>query len=147
MAIACHRRALSFLLLLATLVFAGCGRTSGTGKSKEAPRVTVAHPINSELMDEDDYNGWLTAFKTVEVRARVRGHIKKVYFNDGDIVKKGQPLFDIDPAPFEAEIKQAEAQAKAFESQKVAAQKDVARYAALVTVGRGYEAAARKSPG
>ena len=135
MAIACHRRALNFLLMLVTLVFAGCDRTSGTGKSKEAPRVTVAHPVNRNLLDEDDYNGWLTAFKTVEVRARVRGHIKKVYFNDGDIVKKGQPLFDIDPAPFEAEVKQAEAQAKSFESQKVAAQKDVARYAALVQSG------------
>ena len=78
-------------------------------------------------MDEDDYNGWLEAFKTVEVRSRVRGHITKVHFNDGDIVKEGQPLFDLDPAPFEAELKQAEAQAKALEAQKVAADKDVER--------------------
>ena len=69
-------------------------------------------------MDEDDYNGWLEAFKTVEVRARVRGHIKKVYFNDGDIVKEGQPLFELDPAPFEVELKQAEAEARALEAQK-----------------------------
>ena len=71
---------------------------------------------------------WLEAFKTVEVRSRVRGHITKVHFNDGDIVKEGQPLFDLDPAPFEVEVKQAEAQMKAFEAQKVAAEKDVARY-------------------
>ena len=73
------------------------------GKAKEAPRVTVAHPAVRSLMDEDDYNGWLEAYKTVDVRARVRGHITKVHFKDGDMVKEGQtPLFDIDPAPFEA---------------------------------------------
>ena len=45
----------------------------------------------------------------------MRGHIKKVYFKDGDIVQVGQPLFDLDPAPFQAEMKQAEAQARAYE--------------------------------
>ena len=72
----------------------------------------MAHPAVRSLVDEDDYNGWLEAFKTVEVRSRVRGHITKVHFNDGDIVKEGQPLFDLDPAPFEVELKQAEAQAE-----------------------------------
>jgi len=132
---ACHPRSSDFLLVLAALTLAGCGRTTGSDKSKEAPRVTVAHPVVRELQDEDDYNGWLTAFKTVEVRARVRGHIKKVHFNDGEIVKEGQPLFDLDPAPFDANIKQAEAQAKALDAQKAAALKDVARYAALIQSG------------
>ena len=67
MAIACHRRSLSFLLVFATLVVAGCGRTASTDKPKEAPRVTVAQPAVRSLVDEDDYNGWLEAFKTVEV--------------------------------------------------------------------------------
>jgi RND family efflux transporter MFP subunit len=128
-------RSLLSLFVLATFAFAGCGHKAGTDKQKEAPRVTVAHPVNRSLVDEDDYNGWLEPFKTVEVRARVRGHIKKVYFNDGDFVKEGQPLFDLDPAPFEAEVRQAEAQMKAFDAQKAAAEKDVARYAALVQSG------------
>ena len=111
----------SLVLVAASLVIAGCGRTAGTDKPKEAPRVTVAHPVVRSLVDEDDYNGWLEAYRTVEVRARVRGHITKVYFQDGDIVPEGQPLFDIDEAPFEAEVKQAEAQARAYEAQKMAA--------------------------
>jgi RND family efflux transporter MFP subunit len=135
MAIACPTRLLLSLSLLATFTFVGCGHKASADKQKEAPRVTVAHPVIRSLVDEDDYNGWLEAFKTVEVRARVRGHIKKVYFNDGDFVKEGQPLFDLDPAPFEAEVKQAEAQMRAFDAQKAAAEKDVARYGALIQSG------------
>ncbi len=135
MAIARPTRSLLSLSLLAAFAFAGCSPKAGTDKQKEAPRVTVAHPAVRNLADEDDYNGWLEAYKTVEVRARVRGHITKVYFKDGDMVKKGQPLFDLDPAPFQAQVKQAEAEMKAFDAQKVAAEKDVARYRALLPSG------------
>ena len=62
------------------------------------PRVTVAHPEVRQLADEDDYNGWLQASQTVDVRARVRGHIEKIDFKDGDMVKKGQLLIEIDSA-------------------------------------------------
>jgi RND family efflux transporter MFP subunit len=135
MAIACPSRSLLSLSVLATFTLVGCGSKAATEKQKESPRVTVAHPAIRSLIDEDDYNGWLEPFKMVEVRARVRGHIMKVHFNDGDFVKEGQPLFDLDPAPFEAEVKQAEAQMRAFDAQKAAAEKDVARYAALIQSG------------
>lgn len=121
------RQPSSFLLVFATLLVAGCRSSASTEKPKEAPRVTVAHPVMRSLVDEDDYNGWLEAYRTVEVRARVRGHITKVHFHDGDIVKEGQPLFDLDVAPFEAELKQAEAQIVALEAQKLAADKEVER--------------------
>jgi RND family efflux transporter MFP subunit len=123
------------MLILVTGFLAGCSRSAATAQTKEAPKVTVAHPVIRDLTDEDDYNGKLEAYKTQQVTARVRGHIKKVYFNDGDMVKEGQPLFDLDPAPFEADVRKAEAQTKAFEAQKNAAEKDVARYASLVQSG------------
>lgn len=116
-------RSSTILLVLASLGIVGCGGGTPVSKPKDAPRVTVAHPVTRSLLDEDDYNGWLEAFKTVEVRSRVRGHIIKVHFNDGDFVKVGQPLFDLDSAPFEVELKQCEAQAKAFQAQEVAATK------------------------
>ena len=94
--------------------------------------MTVAHPIVRDLTDEDDYNGWLVAHDTLEVRSRVRGHIRQVHFKDGDIVQKGQLLFELDPRPFQVEINQALAQAKALEAQKVAADKDVVRYTELL---------------
>ena len=110
----CPRRSSSLMLVLTALVIAGCGRSAGTDKSKEAPRVTVAHPVVRSLVDEDDYNGWLEASQTVEMRARVRGHIQKIDFKDGDMVRQGQLLFELDPRPFQAAIDEAVAQAQAL---------------------------------
>ena len=50
----------------------------------------MVHPVVRSLTDEEDYNGWLEAYKTVDVCPRVRGHITKVHFKDGDMVKEGQ---------------------------------------------------------
>ena len=49
------------------------------------PRVSVQQASAKELVDEDDFNGWLDSSATVEVRARVRGHIQKVHFTDGGV--------------------------------------------------------------
>jgi RND family efflux transporter MFP subunit len=120
------------LVALACFAVAGCGDKQ-TGKSKEAPRVTVAHPVVRSLTDEDEYNGWLEAYKTLDVRARVRGHITKVYFQDGDLVTEGKtPLFDIDEAPFRAQLAQTEAQAKALQAQEVSAAKVAERDRELI---------------
>jgi RND family efflux transporter MFP subunit len=109
-------------MLLGCVVAAGCGDKNPVGRTKEAPRVTVAHPVVRSLVDEDDYNGWLEAYKTVDVRARVRGHITKVNFQDGDLVTEGKtPLFDLDEAPFQADLAQTKAEVKALEAQEMAA--------------------------
>jgi RND family efflux transporter MFP subunit len=84
------------------------------------------------LIDEDDYTGWLRASAEVEVRSRVRGHIQKISFRDGDLVKQGQLLFELDPRPFQAAIEQSQAQVKVFEAQRVAAEKDLARNRILI---------------
>ena len=44
----------------------------------EAPKVTVMHPEQRELSDHEEFNGWMAADETVEVRSRVKGHIKKI---------------------------------------------------------------------
>ena len=68
------------------------------------PKVTVAKPEMRQVVDADQYNGWLRAAETVDIRARVRGHLDKIHFTDGDLVKKGQLLFELDPRPFQADI-------------------------------------------
>jgi RND family efflux transporter MFP subunit len=124
----------SFLVLLGifALVIAGCESAAPMEKAKEVPRVTVAHPAVRSLVDEDDYKGWLQASQTVEVRARVRGHIAKIDFHDGDLVKEGQLLFELDPRPFQAAVSEALAQAHSLEAQKVAAQKNAKRVEELI---------------
>ena len=96
------------------------------------PKVTVAHPEQRTLIDEDFYNGWLEAAETVDIRSRVRGHIAKVGFADGQVVKRGQLLFQIDPRPFEAEVGQARDQLRVIQAQKVAADRDYDRMKELI---------------
>lgn len=120
---------------LLALGVAGCQKKTAVAPEMPAPKVTVGHPEMRELIDEDEFTGWLRASETVEVRSRVRGHIKQVHFQDGDMVKKDQLLFELDPDPFQAEIDQNKAQAMALEAQKTAAEKDVVRYTELVKSG------------
>ncbi|HVT29218.1 MAG TPA: efflux RND transporter periplasmic adaptor subunit, partial [Lacipirellulaceae bacterium] len=119
-------------ILLTSMV--GCGSTP-PAVALDAPRVTVMHPEQRQLSDYEEFNGWMAADKTVEVRARVRGHITKVNFTDGQYVKKGDLLFELDPRPFQAEIGKATDSLKVFEAQKTAADKEEARLRALQSKG------------
>lgn len=58
----------------------------------------------------DEFTGRLEAPETVEVRPRVSGQIDQVAFTEGALVKKGDLLFQIDPRPFQAEVRRLEAQ-------------------------------------
>jgi RND family efflux transporter MFP subunit len=99
------------------------------------PKVTVARPEARQVADYDDYNGWLKPVETVDIRARVRGHLEKIHFVDGDLVKKGQLLFELDARPIQADIDRAKDQVRIYEAQKVAAAKDEARLKELVKKG------------
>ena len=99
------------------------------------PKVAVEHPEVRKLIDYDQYNGWLRATDTVDIRSRVRGHLDKIHFTDGDMVKKGQLLFELDPRPFQAEIDRARDQVKIYEAQVVAASKEEARLKELIKKG------------
>src|SRR5262245_56132904 len=127
--------ALSHRLLAVIFVVAlsGCGEEPTI--TPETPKVTVVHPEQRELSDHEEFNGWMAADKSVEVRARVKGHIKKIDFKDGQYVKKGDLLFELDPRPFEAEIGKAEDTLKVYEAQKAAADKEETRLRLLQTKG------------
>jgi RND family efflux transporter MFP subunit len=122
------------------LVFVICAGLAGctaeaTPPEPPPPKVSVRHPTQRELRDYDEYNGWLDASEKVEVRARVRGHIKSVHFTDGQIVKRGDLLFELDPEPFKAEIAEAKARRNVYAAQENAAAKEAARQRELLTKG------------
>src|SRR6478735_7798022 len=123
----------SYCLISAILfmIMTGCGAKEIV-VSPEAPKVTIMHPEQRELSDHEEFNGWMAADKTVEVRARVRGHIMSVNFTDGQFVKKGDLLFVLDPRPFEAEVGKATDRIKIYEAQLKAAERDTDRYRELV---------------
>jgi membrane fusion protein, multidrug efflux system len=79
--------------------------------------------------------GTVQAFQMVTVRTRVDGQITKVSFTEGQEVKAGDPLFQIDPRPFQAALTQAQAMKQRDEAQLQGAQLDLERYAKLLPSG------------
>jgi multidrug efflux system membrane fusion protein len=81
--------------------------------------------------------GTVQAYNKVVVKSRVGGHITRVSFEEGREVKEGQPLFQIDPRPFQAALDQLEAARDKDRAQLRVAQLDLDRYGRLV--GKAYQ--------
>jgi multidrug efflux system membrane fusion protein len=79
--------------------------------------------------------GTVQAYNTVTIKSRVDGQIVKVDFTEGQEIKAGDPLFEIDPRPFQAAMAQAMAAKEKDQAQLTSAQADLARYAQLVGPG------------
>ena len=73
------------------------------------PQVGVSRPVVREVVEWDEYTARLEAVDSVEVRPRVSGYLESVHFKDGAMVKKGDVLFIIDPRPYVAVLRRAEA--------------------------------------
>ncbi len=99
----------SFFLLTIFLALSACS----SEKSKKPPPapipVVVAQVVQKAVPVQIRTIGNVQAFSSVTVKSRVPGQIMRVYFKEGDEVKKGALLFTIDPRPYEAVLKQAEA--------------------------------------
>ncbi|MHC2148562.1 MULTISPECIES: multidrug efflux RND transporter periplasmic adaptor subunit MexE [Pseudomonas] len=98
------------LALLAVLVMSACGRTPEAVQAPAAAKVSVAKVLEQPINEWDEFTGRLEAPETVEVRPRVSGQIDQVAFTEGAQVKQGDLLFQIDPRPFQAEVRRLEAQ-------------------------------------
>lgn len=79
--------------------------------------------------------GTVEARATVELRARVGGQLMQVHFQEGEDVRKGTPLFTIDPQPFQVALRRAEAQAGQQQALATTAREKERRYAVLVKEG------------
>jgi len=87
------------------------------GAPPTAPPVTVSEPLQREITEWDEYTGQFAAVDYVEIRARVSGYLQSIGFQDGEIVKKGDLLFQIDSRPFEIALASAQAQVKQAQAQ------------------------------
>jgi RND family efflux transporter MFP subunit len=71
--------------------------------------VIVDLPTVKQITDYEEFTGRTEAFAAVDVKARITGHLLKVHFKEGDEVKEGDKLFDIDPKTFVADLERARA--------------------------------------
>jgi len=107
-------RALAALLLAALL--AGCGQggssnaqTAPCGGAPPPPEVGVITVTLREVGLIDELPGRLEASRVAQVRARAAGIVQERLFREGTDVRAGQPLFRIDPAPYQAQVASAQA--------------------------------------
>lgn len=82
----------------------------------QAMPVSVATVVASDVAAWDEFSGRLEAVERVELRSRAAGTVQAVHFREGALVKPGDPLFTIDPAPYAAEVERAQAQVVALQS-------------------------------
>lgn len=93
---------------------------------------SVAEVVSRNITLWTEFSGRLEPVDIAEVRARVSGTIDRVYFRDGAMVKRGQPLFQIDPRPYKAAVVQAEGQLAAAEAELATARIEAARATKLM---------------
>lgn len=103
----------AFLMMLG-LAVSGCGKKDKP--EPPTPVVTISVPLQKEVTDWDDFVGRFEAVDQIDIRPRVSGYLQSIGFKDGEVVKKGQVLFVIDPRPYQATLDQAKAQAARAEA-------------------------------
>jgi membrane fusion protein, multidrug efflux system len=105
----------------------GSGAQQSGAAAPQATPVSVAAVEQREVTIWDEFSGRLEAIERVEVRSRVAGAVHAVHFREGALVKKGDLLITIDPAPFAAEVERAEAQVVAAQARLSLAKKEQER--------------------
>ncbi|HYI43020.1 MAG TPA: efflux RND transporter periplasmic adaptor subunit [Sphingomicrobium sp.] len=136
---------------------------SGGEEQQAAPAampVTVAQPLQQQVVDWDDFVGRFEAPQSVEVKPRATGYLQSVHFREGQFVRAGQLLFTIDARPTQAALAQSQAQlaraqatltnartelarSRTLEAQEAASREEVEQRQAAVRTAEADVAAAR----
>ena len=120
------------LALLVLFLLAGCDRKP-KGAARPVPEVSIETIAPSKVLLSTELSGRTSAFRIAEIRPRVSGLIQKRLFTEGSDVTAGQVLYQIDPAPFQAELDNAAAALAQAEAKLPATQSRASRYHKLLT--------------
>jgi multidrug efflux system membrane fusion protein len=122
--------------LLLLVIFSSACSNDKSRKPVSAPiPVIVSTVIQKTVPVQLRAIGNVQAYSTVTIKSKVGGELVRVHFTEGQEVKKGELLFTIDPRPYEATLKQAEANLERDLVQAKNAQEDVRRYEFLIQKG------------
>ncbi len=95
--------------LAAVLAMTGCDREKPKPPEPPPPEVVVSQPVRIKVTDYREYTGYIEAIKIITIRARIRGALKSVNFQEGTDVEKGKLLYEIEPAEFVNAVAQSKA--------------------------------------
>jgi membrane fusion protein, multidrug efflux system len=133
--------AAAVVVALAAVIFWHSLGGNGPQATAQAPAPGI--PVTPGIVRAEDVPvflngiGTVQAYNMVTVKTRVDGQIVKVGFREGQEVKEGDPLFQIDPRPYQAALDQAQAAKQKDQAQLIGAKLDLDRYAKLL--GTGYQ--------
>jgi len=122
-------------LVAGPLFLYGCSRETNSRMTGAQPRsvpVTVGTAVQKDFPVQIRAIGTVEAFSTVTIKTLVAGQITKVAFREGQDVKRGDLLFEIDPVPFQVALQAAEATLAKDVALKENAEKEAKRYALLI---------------
>lgn len=127
---AATRRLRIAIAATATLVLAACG--GGEQQQFPPPDVSVAAVVQKSVTEWDDYSGHIEAIESAEIRPRVSGHLRRVHYREGGLVRKGALLFTIDDREYAAAADAARADAVRAEARVALARQELARAEQLI---------------
>lgn len=107
----------SAAVIVMNLPISSPATAAGEPSAPPAVPVTVAEVKSRQITVWEEFSGRLEAVDRVQIRSRVAGEIQSVDFREGALVKAGDLLFTIDPAPFETAVAQREGQVELAEAQ------------------------------
>ena len=120
------RPALAVLMLGAVLA-AGCSRQAAPPPQRPAPEVTVATVQPRTIPFVPSFVAQTESSRQVDIVARVSGFLDKIAYKEGDLVRQGQLLFQLDPKPFQAQLEAARGELQAQKARFTTAEATLAR--------------------
>lgn len=106
------RLALLVVCWLAMMATAACRHESSSHEHAEKPRFLVTSPLRQDAEITREYVSQIRAIQHIELRAQERGYVQGIYVDEGQVVKRGQKMFQIMPLLYQAELQKAEAEAE-----------------------------------
>ncbi|MEW6441172.1 MAG: efflux RND transporter periplasmic adaptor subunit [bacterium] len=116
-----------FLGILVLAGFTGCGKEAEQAAAPPAPEVEVAEAIQKDVPIYMEWIGTADGYVNATIRAQVAGYLIRQNYTDGDFVKKGTLLFEIDPRTFQAAVEMAKAELAQAEARHATATANLAR--------------------
>jgi len=134
------RYALILLILALMFLLAGCAnkqtaQAASPGSGRPPAPVVVSTVEQRDVPVQITAIGNVEAYQTVQIRSQVNGQIEKIYFKEGEDVRKGQLLYSLDKRPFQAALEQAQGMLKRDEAQAANSKLQAARYTDLEKQG------------
>jgi len=104
---------LSACVVAATLTLAGCSKQAPPAPQRPPPEVTVVTVRPQTIPFVSTFVAQTESSRQVDIVARVSGFLDKIAYKEGDLVREGQLLFQLDPKPFQAQLEAARGEMQA----------------------------------